>query len=60
MFPEMAKTPEELAQLEPFWEKVIQFPEDISLEEKNQIMDWPSLEEMQSDTHKYLAYQLKT
>jgi hypothetical protein len=55
----MAKTPEELAQLEPLWEKVIQFPEDISLEEKHEIMDWPPLEEMQSNTHKYLGLSVE-
>ena len=55
----MAKSLEEFAQLEPLWDKAIQFPEEISLEEKHQIMDWPPLEEMQSNTHKYLGLSVE-
>jgi hypothetical protein len=43
----MAKSLDELVQLEPLRDKAIQFPGDISLEEKHQMMDWPPLDEMQ-------------
>lgn len=56
---EMAKSLEEFAQLEPLWDQAIQFPEEISLKEKHQIMDWPPLEEMQFNAHKYLGLSVE-
>ena len=56
---EMAKSLEEFVQMEPLWDKAIQFPEEISLDEKHQVMDWPPLEEMQSNTHKYLSLSVE-
>ncbi|KAE8132905.1 hypothetical protein BDV38DRAFT_274710 [Aspergillus pseudotamarii] len=37
----MATTLEEFAQLETLWDKAIQSPADISLEEKHQMLEWP-------------------
>lgn len=56
---EMAKSVEEFARLEPLWEKAIQFPEEISLEEKLQVMDWPPLDEMQSNAQKLLGVSVE-
>lgn len=55
----MSKTLEEFAQLEPLWDKAIQFPSDISLEEKHRMMEWPPLEDMQANAKKYLGISLE-
>ncbi|KAF3386768.1 hypothetical protein F1880_001349 [Penicillium rolfsii] len=55
----MAKSPEEFAQLEPLWDKAIQFAGEISLDKKHQIMDWSPLEEIQSNVHKYLSLSVE-
>lgn len=56
----MADTIEEFAQLEPLWDKAIQCPEDISLEEKHQLMEWPPLDVMQATTQKYLGQSVES
>jgi hypothetical protein len=55
----MAKSLDEFVLLEPLWDKAIQLPGDISLEEKHQMMDWPPLDEMQFNAHKYLGLSLE-
>lgn len=53
--PDMANTLEGFAQLEPLWDKAIQSPAEISLEEKHQLMEWPPFAEMQANAHKHLG-----
>lgn len=55
----MAKALEEFAQLEPLWEKAIQYPADISPEEKHQLMEWPPLEEMRANASNHLGMSLE-
>lgn len=55
----MAKTLEEFAQLEPLWDKAIQSPGDISLDEKHLLMEWPPLDEMQANAKKYLGMSVE-
>ena len=55
----MSKTLEEFAQLEPLCDKAIQFPSDVSLEEKHRMMEWPPLEEMQANAKKFLGISLE-
>ncbi|KAG2414551.1 hypothetical protein HFD88_003742 [Aspergillus terreus] len=56
----MADTIEEFAQLEPLWDKAIQCPEDISLEEKHQLLEWPPLDVMQATSQKYLEQSVES
>jgi hypothetical protein len=51
----MAKTLEEFAQLEPLWDKAIQSPAEISLEDKHRMMEWPPRAEMEATTQKALG-----
>ncbi|KAJ5223176.1 uncharacterized protein N7469_009416 [Penicillium citrinum] len=55
----MSKTLEEFALLEPLWDKAIQFPSDVSLEEKHRMMEWPPLEEMQANAKRFLGISLE-
>ncbi|KAJ5552815.1 hypothetical protein N7494_002193 [Penicillium frequentans] len=55
----MATTLEEFAQLEPLWDKAIQSPGNISLEEKHQLMEWPTLDEMQANAKKHLGMSVE-
>jgi len=55
----MATTLEEFAQLEPLWDKAIQSPGDISLEEKHLLMEWPPLDEMQANANKHLGMSVE-
>ncbi|KAJ5345368.1 hypothetical protein N7452_003372 [Penicillium brevicompactum] len=46
---------EEFAQLEPLWDKAIQSPAEISIDEKHQLMEWPPRAEMEAKALKYLG-----
>ncbi|PGH27693.1 hypothetical protein AJ80_00708 [Polytolypa hystricis UAMH7299] len=50
----IADTLEEWSQLEPLWDKAIESPAEITLEEKHQLLEWPPLPEMQANTQNYL------
>ncbi|RLM00097.1 hypothetical protein CFD26_107574 [Aspergillus turcosus] len=40
---------------ESLWDKAIQFPAEITREEKHKILGWPTWEEMQENTRMYLG-----
>lgn len=46
---------EEFAQLEPLWDRAIQSPAEISIDEKHQLMEWPPRAEMEAKALKYLG-----
>ncbi|OGE52804.1 hypothetical protein PENARI_c009G00623 [Penicillium arizonense] len=50
----MAKTSEKLALLEPLWDKAIQSPSSVTLDEKHQILEWPTMAIMQANAQKHL------
>ncbi|KAL4898235.1 hypothetical protein BDV59DRAFT_197174 [Aspergillus ambiguus] len=56
----MANTIEEFAQLEPLWDKAIQSPEEITLEEKHQLLEWPPLDMIQANAQKYLGHSVES
>ncbi|KAE8361307.1 hypothetical protein BDV27DRAFT_167004 [Aspergillus caelatus] len=55
----MANTLEEYVRLETLWDKAIQSPADISLEEKHQMLEWPPLAVMQANSQKYLGQSVE-
>lgn len=50
----MAETLEEWALLEPLWDKAIQSPLSVMLDEKHQILEWPAMTIMQANAQEYL------
>ncbi|RHZ58446.1 hypothetical protein CDV55_106572 [Aspergillus turcosus] len=47
------------ASMESLYDKAIQSPSEITQEEKHAIMEWPSLEQMEETTQKYLGKSLQ-
>ncbi|EAW17352.1 uncharacterized protein NFIA_072660 [Aspergillus fischeri NRRL 181] len=47
------------ASLESLYDKAIQSPSEITLEEKHTILEWPSLEHMEETTQKYVGKSLR-
>lgn len=50
----MASTLKELALLEPLWDKALQSPLSVTLDEKHQILEWPTMEIMQINAQRHL------
>ncbi|KXG46824.1 uncharacterized protein PGRI_035700 [Penicillium griseofulvum] len=50
----MADTLEELVLLEPLWDKAIQSPSSVTLDEKHRILGWPTRAIMQANAQKHL------
>ncbi|KAL5356667.1 hypothetical protein BJX96DRAFT_171820 [Aspergillus floccosus] len=56
----MADTLEEFDRLEPLWDKAVQCPEDISLEGKHRLLEFPPLDVMQANAQKHLRRSVES